>query len=40
MVCNHTPPVFSDLGRFLALPVMSEPIDERRCDGAPIPSAY
>ena len=40
MECDHTSPVFPDLGRFLALPVVSEPVDELRCDRAPIPSAH
>jgi len=39
MECSHTPAVFPDLTRFLALPVVSEPADERRCDRVPIPSA-
>ena len=42
MKYNHTPPVLPDLGRFLTLPVVSEPIEERlgRCDRASIPSAH
>ena len=31
--------MFPDLSRFFALLVVSEPVDERRCDRVPIPSA-
>ena len=40
MESNHTPPVFPDLGRFLALSVVSKPADEGRCGRVPIPSAH